>query len=247
MHIRGMETHRKARSSQDKADRRDELLGVAATMFGSVPYAKITMAEVAQRAGLAKGTVYLYFASKEELFLGVLEKLLFAWHDALDQRLDAARGEISADQLVEILALRSPGSRTLTGLIAIVSGVLEHNVSAEVAARYKPQLWSHMMKTGAKLEAKWPHFRDGEGFQFLGHLALFIIGGRQLADLPPVVLQVIDTFNLEGFRVDFDTQLDMLVRNHLRGLEHRTPAKGATTRASKKAPARSTSALTERF
>lgn len=228
-----MDAHRKARSSQDKADRRDDLLRVAADMFDSVPYAKITMAEVAQRAGLAKGTLYLYFASKEELFLGVLEKLLFAWHDALDLRLERARGDISADQLVEMLALRSPGSATLTGLLAIVSGVLEHNVSVEVASRYKPQLWSHMMKTGAKLEAKWPHFRAGEGFQFLGHLALFIIGGRQLADLPPVVLQVVETFNLKGFRADFDTELDLLVRNHLRGLEHRSRATGAPSRAGK--------------
>ena len=227
-----MEAHRKARNPQDKADRRDELLRVAANMFDTVPYSKITMADVAGRAGLAKGTVYLYFASKEELFLGVLEKLLFAWYDALDQRLDAVRGDISADQLVEMLALKTPGRLTLTRLIAIVSGVLEHNVSVEVASRYKPQLWSHMMKTGAKLEAKWPHFRAGEGFKFLGHLALFIIGARQLADLPPAVLEVIDTFSLKGFRADFDTELDMLVRNHLRGLEHRPPAARTTGRAS---------------
>jgi AcrR family transcriptional regulator len=238
MHIVEMVTPRKARSSQDKADRRDELLRVAAVLFDTVPYAKITMAEVAQRAGLAKGTVYLYFASKEELFLGVLEKLLFAWHDALDERLDAARGAISADQLVEMLALRSPGSTTLTGLLAIVSGVLEHNVSVEVASRYKPQLWSHMTKTGAKLEARWPHFRAGEGFQFLSHLALFIIGGRQLADLSPVVLEVVKAFNLKGFRADFDAELDMLVRNHLRGLENRPPEIRATSGVVKKAPTR---------
>src|SRR4051812_38717926 len=128
-----MEAHRKARNPQDKADRRDELLRVAANMFDTVPYSKITIADVAGRAGLAKGTVYLYFASKEELFLGVLEKLLFAWYDALDQRLDTVRGDISADQLVEMLALKSPGRLTLTRLIAIVSGVLEHNVSVEVA------------------------------------------------------------------------------------------------------------------
>jgi hypothetical protein len=54
-----------------------------------------------------------------------------------------------------------------------------------------------------------------------------------------VVLQVVDAFNLEGFRLDFDTELEMLVRNHLRGLESRPLATGAMNRASKKAPARS--------
>jgi len=215
-----MKPGRRARSPENKADRRNELLRVAAEVFDEVPYAKITIADVAARAGLAKGTVYLYFKSKEELFLGVLEALLFAWYDVVDERLDAAHGELSIDELVEILRV-ADGAPIVTRLLALVSGVLEHNVSLEAASRYKPQLWMHMTKTGAKLEAKWPHFRKGEGFRFLGHLALFIIGARQLADLPPVIGHVIDTFGLSGFRFDFDEELENLVKIYLRGLENR--------------------------
>ncbi len=220
-----MKAHTKARNAEDKAERRADLLKAAAAVFDTVPYAKITMAEVAQRAGLSKGTVYLYFETKEELFLALLEDLLFAWYDALDRRLDAARGELSADEMLRIIAEVSLGQGpTMTRLIAIVSGVLEHNVSFEAAARYKRQLWTHMMRTGAKLEARWPHFRPGEGFVFLGHLALFIIGGRQLVDVAPVVVQVIDEFDLKGFRFDFDSELYALIQNHLRGLENRPQA-----------------------
>jgi AcrR family transcriptional regulator len=217
-----MKAHTKARNAEDKAERRADVLKAAATLFDTMPYAKITMAEIAERAGLSKGTVYLYFESKEELFLALLEDLLFAWHDALDRRIDAARGELSADELLGIIAEVSLGQGpTLTRLVAIVSGVLEHNVTFEAAARYKRRLWAHMTTTGAKLEARWPHFRPGEGFQFLGHIALFIIGGRQLADTPPVVARVIDEFDLKGFRFDFDRELYALLQNHLRGLESR--------------------------
>lgn len=228
-----MKSDRKARKPEDKAERRTHLLHVAADMFDSIPYAKITMADVAIRAGLAKGTVYLYFASKEELFLGVLEQLLFHWYDLVDQRLDDVRGELEADQLIAILAMPTEHQQTLTRLIAIVSGVLEHNVSLEVASRYKPRLWARMTNTGAKLEAKWPHFRPGEGFLFLGHLGLMIIGGRHLADLPPVIGQVIDTFDLKGFRFDFETELYALLRNHLRGLEARSSELKPSKRTSK--------------
>jgi AcrR family transcriptional regulator len=227
--------HTKARNAEDKAERRAELLKAAATLFETVPYTKITMAEVAERAGLSKGTVYLYFESKEEVFLALLEDLLFGWHDALDRRIDAARGELSTDELLLIIAEVSFGQRpTLSRLIAIVSGVLEHNVSFEAAARYKRRLWTHMVRTGAKLEARWPHFRPSEGFQFLGHLALFIIGGRQLVDIAPVVSRVIDEYDLKGFRFDFDSELYALIQNHLRGLESRPQASansvGTTTR-----------------
>jgi AcrR family transcriptional regulator len=231
-----MKAHTKARNAEDKAERRAELLKAAATLFETVPYAKITMAEVAERAGLSKGTIYLYFESKEEVFLALLEDLLFAWHDALDRRLDTARGELSADDLLLIVSAVSFGQGPmLSRLIAIVSGVLEHNVSFDAAARYKRRLWTHMMRTGAKLEARWPYFRPGEGFQFLGHLALFIIGGRQLVDIAPVVVRVIDEFDLKGFRFDFDSELYALIQNHLRGLQNRPPAKGSTASARRSA------------
>ncbi|MGH7438165.1 MAG: TetR family transcriptional regulator [Polyangiaceae bacterium] len=232
-----MKAHTKARNAEDKAERRAELLRAAAALFDTVPYAKITMAEVAERAGLSKGTVYLYFESKEELFLALLEDLLFAWYDAFDRRIDAARGELSADELLRIFAEVSLGQGpTLSRLIAIVSGVLEHNVGFEAAASYKRRLWTQMTRTGAKLEARGPYFRPGEGFQFLGHLALFIVGARQLADLAPMIVRVIDEFDLKGFRFDFDSELYALVQNHLRGLENRPDvARSATTTAKRRA------------
>jgi len=230
-----MTAHTKARNAEDKAERRAELLKAGAALFDTVPYAKITMAEVADRAGLSKGTVYLYFESKEELFLALLEDLLFAWYDAFDRRIDAARGELSTDELLRIFAEVSLGRPpSLSRLIGIASGVLEQNVSFDAAARYKRRLWTQMTRTGAKLEARWPYFRPGEGFQFMGHLALFIVGARQLVDLAPVVVRVIDEFDLKGFRFDFDAELYALVQNHLRGLENRPQAvaksAAATTR-----------------
>ena len=38
-------------------------------MFLQTNYEAVTIAAVAQESGLAKGTVYLYFKTKEELFL----------------------------------------------------------------------------------------------------------------------------------------------------------------------------------
>jgi hypothetical protein len=48
----------------------------------------------------------------------------------------------------------------------------------------------------------------------------------------------VKAFNLKGFRADFDTELDMLVRNHLRGLENRPREVRARSGAVKKAPTR---------
>ena len=69
----------RARDEESKRTRRSQLLAAAAGRLDAAGYAATTMAEVAAAAGLAKGTTYLYFRSKEELFLELLLEELGAW------------------------------------------------------------------------------------------------------------------------------------------------------------------------
>ena len=47
---------------------RDRIVKAAISVFGQVGYDAAAMSEVAIQAGVAKGTLYLYFPSKEKLF-----------------------------------------------------------------------------------------------------------------------------------------------------------------------------------
>jgi AcrR family transcriptional regulator len=73
-----MALRQRARNDEDKQVRRAEILTQAAALLGKHPYARITMSQVAAGSGLAKGTLYLYFRSKEELFLALLQRELVA-------------------------------------------------------------------------------------------------------------------------------------------------------------------------
>ena len=55
-----------------KEARPGELLDAALNLFVEKGFAATRMEEVAQRAGVSKGTVFLYFPSKEELFKAVV-------------------------------------------------------------------------------------------------------------------------------------------------------------------------------
>src|SRR6185312_10207179 len=48
--------------------RPDEILDAALTVFGESGFARAKIDDVARLAGVSKGTVYLYFDSKESLF-----------------------------------------------------------------------------------------------------------------------------------------------------------------------------------
>ena len=48
--------------------RAEEILEAAVAVFGEMGFARANLCDVAQRAGVSKGTVYLYFENKEALF-----------------------------------------------------------------------------------------------------------------------------------------------------------------------------------
>src|SRR5690349_5510683 len=56
------------RWSRRKEARPQEILDAALTVFAEKGFAGARMDDVARRAGVTKGTIYLYFPSKEDLF-----------------------------------------------------------------------------------------------------------------------------------------------------------------------------------
>lgn len=64
----------RATNPEDKEQRREAILDAAEQQWLAQPERMADVAEIAAAAGLAKGTVYLYFRSKEELFLAIHER-----------------------------------------------------------------------------------------------------------------------------------------------------------------------------
>jgi TetR/AcrR family transcriptional regulator len=64
----------KARRSRRKDERPGELLAAALDLFVEKGFAATRVEEVAQRAGVSKGTLFLYFPSKEDLFKAVVRE-----------------------------------------------------------------------------------------------------------------------------------------------------------------------------
>ncbi len=70
---------RRARSSAartDKTDKRDALLRAAIETFAARGFFNAQVADVARTAGVAAGTVYLYFRGKDDLLISVFEKTM---------------------------------------------------------------------------------------------------------------------------------------------------------------------------
>jgi AcrR family transcriptional regulator len=70
---------RRAVSKEDKSKRRDEIMAAAKKVFACNGFHATTISQIAKEAGLAYGSVYWYFDSKDELF----HALMSAEGDAL--------------------------------------------------------------------------------------------------------------------------------------------------------------------
>src|SRR5258708_29460629 len=143
------------------------------------------MAEVAERAGLAKGTLYLYFKTKEELFLALQEQQLADWFDEVDRALAADRADWTSGDVVSLLCgtlERRPG---VARLLAILSPTLEQNIPFAEALRFKRQLAERLAGTGSLLERPLPFFAAGEGARLLLRCQALVGGLQHLADPPP--------------------------------------------------------------
>ena len=215
-----MTQKQRARSASDKAQRREQILDAALTLWGERTFASLTMAAVAERSGLAKGTPYLYFATKEELFLALLARLLTAWFDALDAGLaaDGVWGDAHAAALICAALEANP---ELARMLPIASSILEQNISPEAARVYKSLLLERVSRSGAQLEARLPFLRAGEGAWMLLQVYALVVGLGQMADPAPVVRAILDEPAMAPLRVDFAPMFAGALAALLRGLATR--------------------------
>ena len=60
------------RKEREKEHRREEIIDAAQRIFFQKGLSAATMDEIAEAAELSKGTLYLYYNSKEDLYLSVM-------------------------------------------------------------------------------------------------------------------------------------------------------------------------------
>ena len=84
------------RRSRRKEARPGELLDAALDLFVTKGYAATKVEEVARKAGVSKGTLFLYFPSKEELFKAVVRHVLADRFAQWDVELSAYQQDTTA-------------------------------------------------------------------------------------------------------------------------------------------------------
>lgn len=171
----------RARQTSQKEARRQDILAMAGDMFADMPFQAIAMAQVAERAGVAKGTVYLYFPSKEALFLALLEAALDDWFERFNARLTAERPGVSGRALARLIRQSLAPAPALPRLLGLLHAVLVPNLPPEQVIAFEGRLVEARAVTGALLESKLPQLASGQGARLMLRVHALVVGLHQLA------------------------------------------------------------------
>ena len=103
-------------AEETRAARRDQITAAALACFARSGYHATTMADVAAQAGVSKGTPYLYYDSKEALFIALHQQ----WDCGLGDRVNAA-----------VAALPESGRRSPRRVLRAVAAAVAAHVLEE--------------------------------------------------------------------------------------------------------------------
>ena len=171
-------TQTRAVRTEDKLERRREILDAAERLFRDQPSALASMDELARAAGVAKGTLYLYFPSKEEVLIALHERNMAGFFEKLQAALASKR----AFTIEDLLAL---GRKEIVeqplrlSLGSLVVGLTERNIPAQSALAYKMRMGERLLAAGQVLDERLG-FEPGEGTRLLNASYGLALGMWQL-------------------------------------------------------------------
>src|SRR5689334_11586449 len=98
MTVSQLKARRRAMGPQDKSERRAAIVNAVHELARRDLSSSFSVEQLARKAGLAKGTVYLYFKTREEMLLAVHEKHSHELFDVVERAL--ASPDASAAKVV---------------------------------------------------------------------------------------------------------------------------------------------------
>jgi AcrR family transcriptional regulator len=206
----------RARSSEDKQVRRRSILASARRLLEETDWQDLRIEDVAAGAGVAKASVFRYFATKEELVLEVYLEELAGVFRRLGTVLGGRRGGRAA--VAAALARAIVADPLFVRLSTAVHAVLERRISVESARRFKLALHEQLAAAGAVLEQRLG-LRAASGAPLLLRFHAVVIGLWQLADHSPSVAAAIARGGLDVFRIDFAPEVERMFIALLEDLE----------------------------
>lgn len=214
-----MEFKKRAISDLEKKQKCQHIIDTAERLLEGADFNEITMAKVAAEAGLAKGTLFIYFQTKEDVFLLLMEQKMTQWSSSFAYKMEVivkSNKNIQLEEFIDII-ISSLDNKVFIKLLAILDDTLEQNIDFKRAVQHKTFLRGIMVDLGKLIEAILPILHEGDGMAILNQLFICFIGAYKVSNPSTIVKLVIQEPGLEMFDRDFIKILRDMATYHIVG------------------------------
>jgi Transcriptional regulator len=223
--VRGEGMKRRAMTDRAKADKAQSIVNVAYELYKEKSFEAIKMSDIAKVAGVSKGTLFLYYKTKESLFIEIMfqeyEKRFARFENMLLPLETMTIESFKVLFLGEMESILDQDS-VFVRLTAIKSTVLEKNVDYETMVKVSVGLFSLLEKIVQLLTIKLPVLTTESFFELLQAQNAIIIGYANTASLPIAMHQVLGDHKLGGYTVSFKTHALLAMEYYIDGLIKRS-------------------------
>jgi AcrR family transcriptional regulator len=193
--------NQRARSTEQKMLRRRAVLEAAEMYFFEVGYEAFSMSKLAKNAGLAKGTLYLYFQTREELFLTLYDQSLLRWSQIF---IDDLSDSMTSKAYSQKLFSTASADGTFLPLLIRLEHMIEHNVATPRLISSK-QVFIKQVEAIAEATSISLSLSEAQAIEVVKTMGVLLIGASQgdqgpsldHEDLPKDVQDLIASFSSE--------------------------------------------------
>ena len=175
-----MAIRQRAIQAEDKQERHEAILDAAERLLLRSPDRVASVSEVADEAGLAKGTVYLYFPSKDELLLALHERNVQGFFRSLFAILDAA-APVTVEHVLALTHRHMVDPPLFLPLASRCFGLMAQSIPPQTSLAFKQRMAERLERAGAGLERHFPALGSGQGLALLRHSYALILGLWQMS------------------------------------------------------------------
>ncbi|MEN6369377.1 MAG: TetR/AcrR family transcriptional regulator [Thermotogota bacterium] len=174
----------------DREARRAELVSAATTLFARRGVANTAVSDIVKAAGVAQGTFYLYFASKDDALLAVVERIGSTMMDEVAARVGAGSSAIEKmhilGNVLSNLAAQPDALDIITLMHLPENRALHDRLAEDLTPRLIPLVEAIIEQGVAEGVFRVSDARAAAWF-VLGGLQSVELAGTAPADMPPAL------------------------------------------------------------
>lgn len=200
---------KRARDDHEKEERRQQILDGARSLFDQRTFSDISVSAVAREVGVAKGTLYIYFDSKEALFLDLLLTEMSEWFEAVAA---VVPRPATVEEVAHVITSELVKRPRLPRLAGILHSVLEHNVGEDLALEFKTEQRRFMAEGAERLAGVVDGLAPAAAEKFFIRLHATVVGVALMANPSDAVRTALRSkADLDLLDIDFAAMLEPLV------------------------------------